>query len=119
LFKGTIGNTQLSANAQIFYRQKVVKDKVFKEGYENKQYIFDLKRFVEEKFLFHLPISLNAYSVDGISKGAPNGLIVKNLNQKVNDIFLKEKRICFLGIDRGEKHLAYYYLVDENGNIIF
>ncbi len=64
------------------------------------------KRFTENKLQLHLSISLN-YGKDN-----------QYINEIVNDNFIQSNNIQFLGIDRGEKHLIYYSLVDANGKII-
>jgi CRISPR-associated protein Cpf1 len=64
------------------------------------------KRFTEAKYQLHLSILLNL------------NLNQKNVTEKINDTFTRADDIQFLGIDRGEKHLIYYSLVDAKGNII-
>ena len=43
-----------------------------------------------------------------------------NINEQVREIITQNPNpdIAFLGIDRGEKHLLYYSLIDRNGNIL-
>lgn len=118
LFDDPEKNIQLSANAQIFYRKQAIKEQKKKKGYEHKDHIIESKRFTNEKFLFHCPISINAKCMDGISNGKPNPKAVKEVNELVNKEFIENDDIYFLGIDRGEKHLAYYSLVDQDGEII-
>lgn len=64
------------------------------------------RRFTENKFQLHLSILLN-YGKDN-----------QYINDIVNDNFTQSNNAQFLGIDRGEKHLIYYSLVDANGKII-
>jgi len=64
------------------------------------------KRFTESKFHFHLSIALN-FNARGF-----------DVNETVNDLFSKQDDIQFLGIDRGEKHLIYYSLVNKDGVIL-
>lgn len=68
--------------------------------------IIDKLRFTREKFLFHVPVTLN--------------FCIKNtnINEQVREIITQNPDITFLGIDRGEKHLLYYSLIDRNGNIL-
>lgn len=64
------------------------------------------KRFTEPKYQLHLSVSLN-FNVKQ-----------EDVTEKINDLFTQTDDIQFLGIDRGEKHLIYYSLVDAKGNII-
>lgn len=106
---------QLNGGGEIFYRKQAIKDKKIKAGYENKPWVVEQKRFTEEsgKFSFHCPITLNykskAYSDPKYA--------FPEINRSVNEQFKKYPNIYFLGIDRGEKHLAYYSLVDISGRI--
>ncbi|MGE4443949.1 MAG: type V CRISPR-associated protein Cas12a/Cpf1 [Candidatus Altimarinota bacterium] len=114
---------QLNGGAEIFFRPPGI-EKVAKKGYEGKldkktgeNYIVGNKRFSEEKFLFHCPIKINYKSK---SYSQPKYGITE-INTKINEQLTKTENIsniCFLGIDRGEKHLAYYSLVDQNGKLL-
>ena len=70
--------------------------------------IIDKLRFTREKFLFHVPVTLNFCKKN------------TNINEQVREIITQNPNpdIAFLGIDRGEKHLLYYSLIDRNGNIL-
>lgn len=74
------------------------------------EFKFDIvkdKRFTEDKFAFHVPITINFNSF-----GNPR------INSEVN-LFLKDNPdIKIIGIDRGERHLIYLSLIDRNGRII-
>ena len=62
-----------------------------------------------DKFFLHLPIELNRtplHSKDSV------------INQEVNQIVKLRPKNYFLGIDRGERHLIYLVLIDEDGKII-
>lgn len=64
------------------------------------------KRFTEKKYQLHLSTILNFNPEN------------KNINDEVNKTFTEKDDIQFLGIDRGEKHLIYYSIVDAKGKII-
>jgi len=65
------------------------------------------RRFTEDKFAFHVPLTINFKSF-GSSR----------INKDVN-LFLKNNSdIKIIGIDRGERHLIYLTLIDRNGKII-
>ena len=69
------------------------------------------RRFTEVKYQLHLSIILNF--------NAQKGKMVRDLvNTNVNTNFTKTDDIQFLGIDRGEKHLVYYSLINKDGKIL-
>jgi CRISPR-associated protein Cpf1 len=104
IFKNLENRPKLDGQAEVFYRKAVPKlnTKKDKSGKE----IIDGYRFSKEKFLFHVPITLN-FALDE-----------KSLNTFVNKNFKVQDDVYFLGIDRGEKHLAYYCLVNQKAEII-
>lgn len=104
---------QLNGGGEIFYRKQAIKDKKIKVGYEKKPFVVEDKRFTVEKFLFHCPIKLN-YRAKNYSKPQ---YALSEINAEINNRFVTNENVYFLGIDRGEKHLAYYSLVDKNGVI--
>lgn len=114
---------KLSGGGEIFFREKTEKDKLgYRKNSEQKDLTFIDKRdhnktkkvvknrrYSENKLFLHLPIELNF--------GRPE---YENVNQLVNTMLLDDniiKKIKIIGIDRGEKHLAYYSVIDMNGNI--
>lgn len=65
--------------------------------------------------MFHCPIKINYKSK---SYSDPK-FAIPEINGYTNDYIVNSiKSLTFLGIDRGEKHLAYYSLVDETGTIL-
>lgn len=105
---------QLNGGAEIFYRKTAISEKKIKHGYEEKPFVIEGKRFTEEKFLLHCPIKIN-YKAKSYSKPA---YAIPEINKFINEQISKNPQTCFLGIDRGEKHLAYYALVDQEGKIL-
>jgi hypothetical protein len=66
------------------------------------------RRYTQDKMYFHVPITLN-FACDGR----------ENINKKVMDHVVKSgSNLRILGIDRGERNLLYYSLIDRKGNII-
>lgn len=65
------------------------------------------KRFTEDKFMFHVPITLNF-------KAGGNG----NINTKVLEYIKNNDDINIIGLDRGERHLIYLSLINQQGNLI-
>lgn len=75
---------------------------------ECKHDIIKDKRYTQDHFQFHVPITLNR---------CPKNKVI---NQYVLETIKKRKDdITFLGIDRGERHLLYLTLIDSKGNIKF
>ncbi len=115
---------KLNGEGEIFYREcsKAIPKEVThpknipitnKNPINNKQtsiFPYDLikdKRYTEDKFLFHCPITIN-FKQNNMLKG---------FNQQIIS-YLKENNVTILSIDRGERHLLYYTLLDLQGNII-
>ncbi len=110
---------RLNGGGEIFYRPKSIKyhethpanvpikNKTigYKKEYSKFKYpIIKDKRYTENKFLFHFPITLNAV----------------NSNSDVNDIVnnnIKDFK-HIIGIDRGERNLIYIVVTDLDGNIV-
>lgn len=109
-FAETNNRPKLSGGAEIFYRAALPskdlrrKNIVTQEGKEKE--VVENYRFSKEKFIFHVPIMLNF------------GLNEDGVDDIVNEFFSDNDNLHFLGIDRGEKHLAYYSLVNQDGKII-
>lgn len=106
LFENIENRPKLNGEAEIFYRKALPYEKLEKIKDKNNKDIIKNYRFSREKFLFHVPITLNFCLKD------------TRTNDLINETFAQTNNLHFLGIDRGEKHLAYYSLVDQHGNII-
>jgi hypothetical protein len=96
---------QLDGGAEIFYRMALEEKDLKMREWKNKEVIENF-RFSKEKFIFHCPITLNPC------------LKNKRITDLVNENIAGRKNQLFLGIDRGEKHLAYYSLVNQKGEIV-
>lgn len=116
---------KLNGQAEVFFRKSSIKrenriihqaNKAIvnkNENNEKKESSFDYdiikdKRFTVDKFQFHVSITMN-FKADGVSK----------FNEKVN-IYLEENKqdIKYIGVDRGERHLLYYSVIDSRGKIL-
>lgn len=95
---------KLNGQAELFFRPKSINKKEEKRNFVRK--ITNKKRYSEDKIFFHCPITLNREA----------GSIYR-FNDYVNN-FLSESRINIIGVDRGEKHLAYYSVIDQKGKKI-
>ena len=112
---------KLNGEAEIFFRKKSIEENKIVKHKANElipqrrndgahsRFNFDLikdRRFTMDKFQFHVPITLNfkAQSKD-------------NINDLVREYIKSSDDISVIGIDRGERNLLYYSLLDANGNI--
>lgn len=67
------------------------------------------KRYTQDKFLLHIPITLN-FGVEETK--------FKAFNHKVNEALQSAKQVCVIGIDRGERHLLYLTVVNQQGKLL-
>ena len=65
------------------------------------------KRFTLDHFEFHVPITVNF-----------KGRCKENINELANDYIRKNKNIHIIGIDRGERNLLYFVMIDQHGKIV-
>jgi len=102
---------KLSGGAEMFFREKIDDYKI--EQWERKdlrkpktdKFPNKKRRFTENQILFHVPIVLNNINDGG------------NINREIHKYIQKNEDVKILGIDRGEKELAYYCLLDKDGKI--
>jgi hypothetical protein len=107
VFSGVENKPKLNGEAEIFYRPALKVEGLGKKRDKKDREVIDHKRFAEEKFVFHCPITLN--------------FCIKSskLNDEINILASENSDdIRFIGIDRGEKHLAYYSVINQKGEII-
>ncbi len=104
---------KLNGQAEIFYRPKtkdLKKEKITtNQGIvlEKSEKAFHKNRFTENKIFFHVPITLNRTENN-----------VSQFNSKINTFLANNQDINIIGVDRGEKHLAYYSVITQAGKII-
>ncbi|AQQ10487.1 hypothetical protein L21SP3_02321 [Sedimentisphaera cyanobacteriorum] len=115
---------KLNGKAEIFFRPRSIKhnDKIIHragETLKNKnplnekpssRFDYDItkdRRFTKDKFFLHCPITLNFKQDKPV-----------RFNEQVN-LYLKDNPdVNIIGIDRGERHLLYYTLINQNGEIL-
>lgn len=117
-------NYKISGSAEIFYRPASIEVRVThpkNQPIKNKNknnpktesvFRYDLckdRRYMSDKFFLHLPVELNRTPL------LPND---SSVNSMVNQVVSSRNQNYFLGIDRGERHLIYLVLIDQNGKII-
>ena len=64
------------------------------------------KRYTEDKYFLHFPITIN-YGVDD-----------ENINAKMIEYIAKHNNMNVIGIDRGKRNLIYISVINNKGNII-
>ncbi len=114
---------KLNGQAEIFFRERSITENIIvhKAGKDienknpdnpKKQSCFDYdiiknKRYTLDKFQFHVPITMNYKSTGRNYINEEARLFLKN-NPDVN----------IIGIDRGERHLAYYTVINQKREIL-
>ncbi len=117
IFGDVANKPKLNGEAEIFYRKTILKkkenetdkefeirlkEKLGKKKDKSGKEVLEHKRFANEKFVFHCPITLNFC------------LRSLKFNDEINESMVKlNDDITTIGIDRGEKHLAYYFVVKQ------
>ena len=115
---------KLNGQAEVFYRKssmtkqithpknQPIKNKNPLNTKKESTFEYDLiknKRFTEDKFFIHIPITLNFKS---------SGMKSYQFNQKVSQCLKNNPDVNIIGIDRGERHLAYYSIINQKGKIL-
>lgn len=115
---------KLNGQAEIFFRKASIKPKNIITHKANQPinaknpltpeakntFDYDLikdKRFTVDKFQFHVPITMNFKSTGG-----------SYINQTVLEYLQNNPEVKIIGLDRGERHLVYLTLIDQQGNIL-
>lgn len=113
---------KLNGGAEIFYRKKSIEYKIThpkNQAIKNKNELnhkkeslfqYDLikdKRFTMDKFLFHVPITLNFKNQR-----------LEYINELINSEIKRKTDINIIGVDRGERNLIYITVIDSNGKLL-
>ncbi|MDP4010074.1 MAG: type V CRISPR-associated protein Cas12a/Cpf1 [Candidatus Shapirobacteria bacterium] len=99
---------KLCGGGEIFFRKASVDQKI-DESRKTSIKIVKNKRYTEDKYFFHVPIALNATKPG----------YYKDFNKRINeDLIGNKNNVHIIGIDRGEKHLAYYSVINQKGEIV-
>lgn len=115
---------QLNGGAEMFYRFPSIKNDeiiVHPKGLpiNNKNlnidkktstFEYDLikdKRYTKPQFSLHLPITLNFKAIGN-----------ERINESVRRVIKNSESNYVIGIDRGERHLVYITVIDNNGGIV-
>ena len=117
---------KLNGEAEIFFRPASIKEKdafIHKKNkpIKNKNkdntkkestFQYDIikdKRYTQDKLFFHVPITLNFSTQE---------LTAKEFNLEVNSFLRRNPSINIIGIDRGERNLLYYTVINQQGEIL-
>lgn len=106
---------KLNGEAKVFYRSakldkknlKPIKTKGSHTIQRDGQPVHHEERFAKDSFFFHVPLKFN-YGFD---------IAPKEFEVKLNTQ-LAQSEPYMIGIDRGEKHLAYYTIVNQKGELV-
>ncbi len=106
---------KLNGQAELFYRPATATDKLgFKQNADGSNMtgkdgrkVVSRKRYSEDKILFHVPMTMNR------GKG-----IRFRFNEEINDLLAGNPDMNIIGVDRGEKHLAYYSVITQKGEVV-
>jgi len=111
---------KLNGEAEVFYRKHSIKPEIThpknkpinNRRDETTQSVFDYdlikdRRYSVDKFLFHVPLTMNFKSRDE-----------NNINAVVNNALRSDKDTHLIGIDRGERNLLYISVINGKGEIV-
>jgi len=107
---------KLNGEAEVFYRKKSINydPEIREKGHHYEELkdkftypIIKDKRYAEDKFHFHFPITLNFKPKER-----------SNFNLEVRKFLKASKDVNIIGIDRGERHLLYLVMINQEGKIL-
>ncbi|MBI5219123.1 MAG: type V CRISPR-associated protein Cas12a/Cpf1 [Bacteroidia bacterium] len=115
---------KLNGQAEVFFRKSSIEEKNKKvhkahEPLKSKNpltpnnkntFEYDLikdRRYTVDKFQFHVPITMNFKATGS-----------EVINAQTNEFLENNPDVKIIGLDRGERHLIYLTLIDQQGNII-
>lgn len=113
---------KLNGEAEVFYRPLSInaEDMIVHEAGkpikkkqhpgEEKTFGYDIikdKRYTEDKFLLHVPITMNF-----------GDRLKEKFNIGINKLIQSNTDVCVIGIDRGERNLLYAVVVNKDGHIL-
>lgn len=118
---------KLNGEAEVFYRHRSIKkaDQVVhkanspvqnknpKNPKKESQFEYDIikdKRFTQSKLFLHVPVTLN-FKAEASGKYG-------QFNEAVNQKLKNDLSVNIIGIDRGERNLLYYTVINQRGGIL-
>lgn len=100
---------KLDWNAEIFFREWISEEKLWKKIDKKWKEVINAKRYNSDKIFFHFPITINRWKWN---------LSQFLFNQKINKFLADNEEINILWIDRWEKHLAYFSVINQKWEIL-
>lgn len=97
---------KLNGEAELFFRPATPVNDLGEQLVEGEKRIIHY-RYATDKMFFHVPITFNRTAPD-----------VFGYNKTINEILANNPDINIIGIDRGEKHLAYLSVINQKGEIL-
>ena len=107
---------KLNGEAELFHRKPSIKysSEIWEKGHhlddprKKQEYpIIKNRRYAKDTYLFHVPITCNFKASRA-----------KKFNNQVNELLKNNPSVNIIGIDRGERHLAYYTVINQKGEIL-
>lgn len=98
---------KLNGEAELFFRPATNEEKLGKHYDKRGNLVVKNKRYSKDKIYFHVPTTLNRTASDS-----------RSFNQAINKFLANNPNINIIGIDRGEKHLAYLSVINQKGEIL-
>lgn len=114
-WKNTIFNLW---NWEIFFRPKTEIGKLWKKKDKSWKEVTNHKRYSEDKIIFHLSTVVNNWSEQVPQKEWAKKAFNFRFNQNINSFLSNNPNINIIWIDRWEKHLAYYSVINQKQEII-
>jgi CRISPR-associated protein Cpf1 len=117
-------NIKLNGEAEIFFRPASLKEK---HQVQTNQYTITNEkaiksgRYTEDRFLFHCPITLHFGTK---AEGKFNQRLNQHLKPYIENGLFRSARndegrqMHIIGVDRGEKHLNFYSVINMQGKIV-
>lgn len=103
---------------EIFFREKTKKENLKSKEAKNKKIVLDHKRYWEDKVLLHLSIVVNDWEEEVPKKEGARKAFCWKFNTEVNNFLAQNPDINIIWVDRWEKHLAYYSVINQKWDTI-
>jgi len=108
---------KLNGEAELFFRPATSAERLGHRQDKNGKIITNKngdpvvrnKRYAQDKIFFHVPLTFNRTALPVTSN---------QFNRSINQILADNPEINIIGIDRGEKHLAYLSVINQKSEIL-
>ena len=110
---------KLSGGAEVFLRRskaQELKERKVKKRTKWQHTVLEHRRYADDKTFLHIPIVLNYGEYSISSKQLP--WYIKQFNEETRKFLAEHPETCIIGIDRGEKHLLYYSVINQKKEIL-